>query len=63
MGDEYLTVGEAQRRLGVSKPKMAQLIRDGVLATETSPLDRRVKLVRVAEVDALAARWAKKEAA
>jgi hypothetical protein len=49
--------------LGISKPKMAQLIRDGVLATVTSPLDRRVKLVRVADVEALGARWAKKGAA
>jgi excisionase family DNA binding protein len=63
MAGEHITVGEARERLGISKPKMAQLIRDGVLATVTSPLDRRVKLVRVADVEALGARWAKKGAA
>lgn len=63
MDGELLTVGEARARLGVSKPKMAQLIREGILATTDSPLDRRVKLVRLADVEALATKWAKKEAA
>jgi hypothetical protein len=63
MANEYVTVGRARERLGISKPKMAQLIRDGVLATVTSPLDKRVKLVRVADIEALAARWVKKVAA
>lgn len=63
MPDEYMTVGEARERLGVSKPKMAQLIRDGLLPAMESPLDKRVKLVRAADVEALASRWSKKEAA
>lgn len=63
MADEYMTVGEARERLGISKPKMAQLIRDGILMTVTSPLDRRVKLVRVVDVEGLAGQWRKKAAA
>lgn len=59
VADEYITVGEARARLGVSGPKMAQLIREGVLTTAGSPLDKRVKLVRVADVEALMARWSK----
>lgn len=57
--DEYLTVGEAREHLGVSKPKMARLIADGVLPTETSSLDKRVKLIRRADVEALRVKWAR----
>lgn len=51
--NEYMTVGEARELLGVSKPKMAQLIKDGVLATESDPLNKRYKWVRRADVLAL----------
>ena len=54
---EFVTVTEAMTRLGVSKQKMADLIRDGAVKTEGSPLDKRVKLVRRADVDALLRRW------
>ena len=52
---EYLTVTEAREYLGVSKPKMAQLIRDGVLKTEVDPLNKRYKWLRRADVVALKA--------
>jgi excisionase family DNA binding protein len=51
----YMTVGEARDLLGVSRPKMAQLIKDGVLIVRADALDKRVKLVSRAAVEALAA--------
>ena len=64
---QYLTVAEARDFLGVSKKKIAQLIADGVLKTEDNPLDKRSKVVRRADVEAIKQRspryGAKKEAA
>ena len=54
MTDEYVTVREAGELLGVSKVKMAQLLRDGVLSAQESVLDRRVKLILRADVERLA---------
>lgn len=54
MAEEYVTAREAGEILGVSKVKMAQLIKDGVLAAHDSVLDKRVKLIRRADVEALA---------
>lgn len=50
---DLITTSDARRLLGVSGVKMAQLIRDGVLRHFPNPLDRRVKLVSKAEVEAL----------
>jgi hypothetical protein len=50
---ELLTLREAETLLGVSHQKMTNLVKDGVLVTFSSPLDRRKKLVRKADVDAL----------
>jgi len=65
MSTELMTIGDAQALLRVSKKKMAQLIRDGVLVTLPNPLDKRIKLVKRVDVEALAARGAtaKKETA
>ena len=52
MDDKLMTLGAARDRLGVSKPKMAQLVRDGVFPVYINPLDRREKLVRWDEVEA-----------
>lgn len=60
---DYITVGEARQILGISKKKMAQLIASGQLPTEPDALDKRVKRIRRADVDALAARSTKKVAA
>lgn len=54
MTDEYVTVREAGELLGVSKVKMAQLLRDGVLKAQESVLDRRVKLILREDVERLA---------
>ena len=51
--DDLMAVAEAQRLLGVSHAKIAQLIREGMLRHFPNPLDRRVKLVSRAEVLAL----------
>ncbi len=39
--------------LGVSHAKIWKLVRDGVLAAESTPLDTHEKLVRVADLEAL----------
>ena len=52
---EFWTVRQAREYLSISKKKMAQLIRDGVLATQDSLLDKRVKMVRREAVEALKA--------
>jgi hypothetical protein len=44
---------EAQRLLGVSHTKMAQLLKEGMIPYYLNPLDKRVKLVSRAEVLAL----------
>jgi hypothetical protein len=41
---------EAQRLLGVSHTKMAQLLKEGVIPYYLNPLDKRVKLVSRAEI-------------
>jgi hypothetical protein len=48
-----IKVTEAQRMLGVSKKKMASLLAEGTLAFETDPLDKRVKLVQLVDVERL----------
>lgn len=42
---DLITVREARELLGVGAPKMARLLRDGVLEHWTKPLDTRIKLV------------------
>lgn len=52
--DEYISVAEARELLRVSKPRMAKLLAEGTLAWEPNPVDRRSKLVKRADVQALA---------
>ena len=52
--DWLIKVTEAQRVLGVSKKKMASLLAEGTIPFELDPLDKRVKLVRRADVERLA---------
>jgi hypothetical protein len=59
----YITVGEARELLGVSRPKMAQLLKDGVLVVRPDTLDKRVKWVRRDEVERLIANSPSKNAA
>ncbi|MBK9712904.1 MAG: hypothetical protein IPO81_16570 [Kouleothrix sp.] len=53
MSDEYLPLMRAAEYIGVSRVKLAQLAREGVIAYETSPLDKRVKLFRRGDLDRL----------
>jgi hypothetical protein len=53
MNPQFLKVVDAQRRLGVSKKKMASLLAEGTLPFQLDPLDKRVKLVRQADVERL----------
>ncbi len=50
---DLIRAEEARAILGVSTAKMAHLIKQGILPHWTYPLDRRVKLVSKADVQAL----------
>jgi hypothetical protein len=50
---ELVTVAEARRILCISANKMSALIGSGALPYEQDPLDRRVKLVKRADVENL----------
>ena len=49
----YVTMGEAQRRLGVSKVTMVKIVRDAGLETYRDPRNGRVRLLRIEDVDRL----------
>jgi excisionase family DNA binding protein len=51
-----MTMGEAAKALGVSRPTMTNLVARGELTAHRSPLDRRARLIPVNEVLALKAR-------
>jgi len=53
MTEEYVTVEEARKILDVSKAKMATWIRDGVLHAEENVFNKRQKLIKRSEVEAL----------
>jgi excisionase family DNA binding protein len=57
---EYVTVAEAREILGVSKPHMTALLKRGVLKAEPSEVDRRVKRILRADVEALARKTPKR---
>jgi hypothetical protein len=57
MADDMMSAGEAQEYLGVSRRKMWELLeKDHALAYERDPLDKRVKLIKRADVEALRAK-------
>jgi DNA-binding MarR family transcriptional regulator len=59
--DEYITVADAREILGVSKPKMTRILKEGkLLHTEPNPLDKRSKLLLRSDVEKLAAKLPKK---
>ena len=45
-----ITAAEAQARLGITKVKMARLLKEGRFTIYTNPLDRRQKLIDEAEL-------------
>jgi len=51
--DDLIPVRQAQALLTVSKVKMAQIIKEGLLTCWIDPLDKRVKLVSRTEVENL----------
>ncbi len=55
MEDEYVTMREAQEILGVSNFTMWQLVKSGELTAYQSATDRRKKLIRRGDLEALRA--------
>jgi hypothetical protein len=53
---DLITLSEAAKLLGVSRPKMSRLVGSGKLATFDDPLDERAKLVSRQDVLALKVR-------
>ena len=51
--DDLIRTTEARKLLGVSTVKMTHLIKDGVFTIYVDRLDRRVKLISRAEIEAL----------
>jgi excisionase family DNA binding protein len=51
---ELMTATEAQAYLGISTKTLARLLKSGELPYTPDKLDRRVKMVRRADVEALA---------
>ena len=49
----YLTMAQAQARLGVSKPTLQRLVKDEGLEIYTDPRNKRVRLVKAADVERL----------
>jgi excisionase family DNA binding protein len=52
---EYLSTSEARELLRVKRDKMTRMIREGIIKTYESPLDRRYKMILRADVEALLA--------
>ncbi|MDP9358506.1 MAG: helix-turn-helix domain-containing protein [Chloroflexota bacterium] len=52
-GDEFVSMREAQEILGVSNFTIWRMVRDGELAAYQSRTDRRKKLVRRSDLEAL----------
>jgi hypothetical protein len=53
MSEQLVKVTQAQKLLQVSKKKMAALLAEGTLSYQTDVLDKRVKLVRLDDVQRL----------
>lgn len=53
MDPEYETLTEARKRLGVTRQTIWRLTQSGELPTFESALNRRVKLVRIDDVEKL----------
>jgi hypothetical protein len=52
-GVKKINLTQARRILGVSPNKMSKLIADGTIPYELDPLDQRVKLVALGDVEKL----------
>ena len=49
----YLTLAEARARIGVAKATITRMVQDGRLPTYDHPRDRRVRLVKIEDVERL----------
>lgn len=49
----FMTMAQAQARLGVSKPTLSRMVHRGELETFRDPRNRRVRLVKIDAVDQL----------
>ena len=52
-GAKKINLSQARKILGVSPNKMSKLVNDGTLPYEQDPLDQRVKLVFLQDVEKL----------
>ena len=50
---KYMTLKEAQEALGISNYTAWRLVKEGKLATHTTELDRRKKLVKRSDVEVM----------
>lgn len=48
-----MNMKQASKYLGISKTKMTKLVATGVIICESNPLDDRVRLVKVSDLDKL----------
>ncbi len=53
MSEEYMTLQEAREFLGISRPTMWRVLKDGDLPVYADPLDKRKKLVKREDVERL----------
>lgn len=53
MEPEYITMKEAGEYLAVSKSKMWQLVKQGILPCYSDPLDKRKRLVKREDLEKL----------
>ena len=53
MAIEYLSINEAKEYLGISRTALWRLLKKGILATFSDPLDRRKRLIRRDDLDKL----------
>ncbi len=61
---EYINLTEAREILGVSRMTMTHMVQRGNVASEPNPVDRRSRIVKRAEIEAMAAKApGKKDAA
>ena len=51
--DGYLTMVQAQRRLGIGKATLRERVREAGMETFRDPRNKRVRLLRVADVELL----------
>ncbi len=54
MPDQFLNLRQASRRLGLSEPALRTRIRSGEIRAFRDPLNRRVKLVALSDLDGYA---------